>query len=863
MEFKKYENFNKKDKFFKVLEDAFLGKVGNITGSSAITKLMNIKSSYYSSFEKSLRKEIEEVLEKYPEFEEELYDKLYTFFSRYFTETGSIFFVNTAIHNNVYDKIYTNEEDVVLFWKTRDLYYIKTEKFFQKMDFDYKRYLFKFELSDVEWKQVEKKDVIFVLDKIDGNTITFKVLPKEGNHQTTFRDIVKQLRTKGINLTEEELEEIFRIYNKQVNIDFFIHKRPKEFLTEQFNLWLYNYLSSDNTLPVERINQLNMLRKIALKIIDFVAKFEDEMLKIWRKPRFVLNSGYLISFDRIAKRSGWEIIENIQKHTNWEKQVKEWLELGLLEKEPEVIIEQDLHGKRLNEEYQFLPLDTKYFKDMEPEILSLFDDLDNELNGWLIKSENWQALNTLLPRFRGKIKAIYIDPPYNTGSDDFLYIDRFRRATWLTMLENRLFLARDFLTEDGALLVSIGDTLRSEFRTSSMAYLQLLLNQLFGEENYIANFVRKSGIAPRQDIKHIANSHDYILAYAKDITKLRVNRKISENARYKFQDEYVHKRGKFALNQLDRGSIRYSESLDYPITIQPGELIEIFDGKEFFKIPAPEAIEIYPGGNPEDKVWTFRWSKEKVRWGIENGFIVFRKFNKDKTTWKVYFKEYEFVDNEGKPKKRTNPYDTLIVEHPNERGSDELERLFGTRSFDYPKPSSLIEYLMEIFTDENSIVLDFFAGSGSTAHAILNLNKRTGGNRKFILVEVAEHFDTIIIPRLKKLSYSFSWENGKAKEADGNGLFAKYYCLEQFEDILERAEFSSVYIKYCDVFDTDKKLLTYAEVDTTKDCIDYGIKKLYQSVDMYETLLCLGISVSPNIQLNEVPLNYVKNLLWW
>jgi len=146
---------------------------------------------------------------------------------------------------------------------------------------------------------------------------------------------------------------------------------------------------------------------------------------------------------------------------------------------------------------------------------------------------------------------------------------------------------------------------------------------MFGEKNFIATLVRKSGIAPRQDIKHIANSHDYILLYSKNEDKLILNRRKADNSRLKFTDEHLKERGAFDLNQLDRGSIQYSPSLDYPIIIKKDEVIEISDGKTFKKIPAPEKIEIWPGGDPNDKRWIFRWSKEKVSWGIKEGFIVF------------------------------------------------------------------------------------------------------------------------------------------------------------------------------------------------------------------------------------------------
>jgi len=343
------------------------------------------------------------------------------------------------------------------------------------------------------------------------------------------------------------------------------------------------------------------------------------------------------------------------------------------------------------------------------------------------------------------------------------------------------------MREDGVINISIGDTIKSQVRINSSSPLQILCNYIFGEDNYVANFVRKSGIAPRQDIKHVANSHDYVLSYAKNIELAKANRKLADTSRLKYKDAYFNERGKFDLKKLDKGSIRYSESLDYSIIIEEGETIEVFDNGIFKKIKAPERIEIWPGGDPNDKRWIFTWSKEKVKWGIENGFIVFRKDKSRK--WKVYYKEYELVDNKDKPRERTNPYNTLILGFQNEIGTSEIEKLFNKRLFEYPKPSDLTSYLLKIFSDKNSTILDFFAGSGTTAHAVMKLNKEDGGKRKFILVEIADYFDTVIIPRIKKVAYSFNWKDGKPQDTNGIGVFFKYQILEQCEDALRSFEF--------------------------------------------------------------------------
>ena len=370
-----------------------------------------------------------------------------------------------------------------------------------------------------------------------------------------------------------------------------------------------------------------------------------------------------------------------------------------------------------------------------------FDTTENVF----IEGDNLEVLKVLQKSYFGKIKMIYIDPPYNTGND-LIYKDDFSEtlreyrekvgdidengnatraglfkntkdngryhSNWLNMMLPRLFLARSLLRDDGVIFVSIDD--------NEVHNLRLLMDEIFGEENFVGSFVRKTGIAPRQDVKFIATQHDYVICYAKDIFNLNLNRKISSLKGFIFEDEFVRERGKYRLNKLDRGSIRYSEKFDYPIT-------------------GPDGSYIWPGGSQEDRQWTWRWSKEKVDWGIKNNFIVFKQ-NKD-GKWSIYYKEYEFVDNEGNYRERTNPYETLILEAYNEKGSNLINELFQSRVFDYSKPIELIKHLLKIGSFNSDLILDFFAGSGTTAHAVMELNKEDGGNRKFILVQLPEPCD--------------------------------------------------------------------------------------------------------------------------
>ena len=350
----------------------------------------------------------------------------------------------------------------------------------------------------------------------------------------------------------------------------------------------------------------------------------------------------------------------------------------------------------------------------------------NKIYNSIYCGDNLEILKHLLNSNSSEVDMIYIDPPYNTGKDftfrDSFKHDRYKKlpslkeagatnphSLWRQFMTPRLEKSRELLADRGLIFISIDD--------NELHNLRSIMNEIYGEQNFIATLVRQSGVAPRQDAKHVAIQHDYVVIYAKNAKSAVINRKPSTLKGFVHEDDHIEVRGRYRLNKLDRGSIRYSESLDYPIT-------------------APDGNEVWPGGDPADRKWTWRWSETKVVWGIENDFIVFKKSRNGKPS--VYFKEYEKVDNQSRPKVRMNPYSTLIRGCPNEKGNRELKTLFKRRVFDYPKPVVLIKQLLKMGSGENSLVLDFFAGAGSTGHAVWALNREDGGSRRFILAQLDE-----------------------------------------------------------------------------------------------------------------------------
>ncbi|MDD7512597.1 MAG: site-specific DNA-methyltransferase [Clostridiales bacterium] len=359
-----------------------------------------------------------------------------------------------------------------------------------------------------------------------------------------------------------------------------------------------------------------------------------------------------------------------------------------------------------------------------------------------IVGDNIDALKHLLNSYAGKIKCIYIDPPYNTGSDGFIYPDNFQfsveelslkigiteeeaerildlagkstHSAWLTFMYPRLVLARDLLSDDGAIFISIDD--------NEQANLKLICDEIFGEENFIVDlkWANKEG-GGSSDSKLFRVKDEHILVYGKLINNFEIRGLPPSNIeRYKESDEYEHTRGKYYLQKLGMGSIQYSESMDYPITMEDGTIL-------------------YPEDNNSGRKAIWRWSKEKYQWGIENDYIVSKQDKEG--NWVLYTKQYLNADNNGNLIERTQIPMGIISQFSSTQGSKELSKLGLDGYFSYPKPTFLIKYLINRITGNEFTCLDFFSGSATTAHAVMELNAEDNGKRKYIMVQLPEKIE--------------------------------------------------------------------------------------------------------------------------
>ncbi|NGP55130.1 site-specific DNA-methyltransferase [Helicobacter pylori] len=706
--------------FYEVLENLFIGvkiedQPESLLDSSpraiknGMINLMKAKSQYYHHKKQKLKKLIDSKCQDNNDLKEELFDKLYSFFKRYFSANGGIYFNDTPIYDNLYTKSdyekCSLKKDTALFYKTKDLYYVKSETIYKDFCFELENILFNFDTSLLESKKYnEKVDLIFTLKDTDTktNTLNFSVTLSSKGTQTKTNEILKECFNQGVKLDEEVLKKAFVKFRKQGSMDYFIHKNAQGFLKEQLDLYLFEYLFKEMTaFDHKRLNGINIIKEVALEVIVLVSEFENELCKIWNKPRLVLNSHFIVSLDKL-KAKNYDL-NKITSHPNYPKQVKEWQDLNL-----------EIKDNLL--ENEFLPLDTLYFKDLEEEVKSLFNE--DEINGTLIKSENCQALNSLKNRYKEAIDCIYIDPPFNTGSD-FAYIDRFQDSTWLSLMHNRLELAHNLLSSQGSFYLHLDNNAN---------YLgRILLNDIFGKENfrneiiwYYSNKMANSG-------NSFAKNTETILNYSKG-------------------EEYIFYRQK--------------ELRSEPVLLSKREGR---DGKN-------------------------------MRARDENGKVIYELSHE------------RYVDT---------LWDIPII------GSTSTERVKNNENLTQ-KPEKLLERIIQASSDENSIILDFFAGSGTTC-AVAHKMKR-----KYIGIEMGEHFESVILPRLKKVIGGF--KSGALKEFNKGGVI-KVYELESYEEILRK-------IKYED----NDKPLAYDEqysdlVERKNESYTLNIEALEKmGVDIKETL---------------------------
>lgn len=490
-----------------------------------------------------------------------------------------------------------------------------------------------------------------------------------------------------------------------------------------------------------------------------------------------------------------------------------------------------------------------------------------------IEGDNLEVLKLLQETYLGKVKMIYIDPPYNTGND-FVYEDDFAQSAadymdnsgqydeegnrmvtntesngrfhtdWLNMIYPRLKLAKDLLAEDGVIFISIDD---NEIENSLK-----VCSEVFGKENYLACFPRVTKKAGKTT-EAIARNHDYLLSYAKSsAVKLYLPSHTDDG--FKFSDEFIDTRGKYKLNQtLDYDSLQYSASLDYPITVK---------GKTFYPGQSYEKYLERQKGNHARADWAWRWSKELFEFGLKNGFIVIKDYESHS---RIYTKTYQNCKIVKKGNgfqleymERTKAISTLEFienEYSNDNSKKNITQVFDAAVFDYSKPVELLKTITSYATSMSDVVLDFFSGSATTAHAVMKLNAEDGGHRKFIMVQLPEKTDEK--SEAYKAGYKNICEIGKErirragrKIKEDAGLTAPadldigFRCLRLDESNMKPVYYTPEETQQQDLF----SLVDNVKSDRTPEDL------------LFQVMLDLGVLLSSPIEVKEIAGKKVFNV---
>ncbi len=763
------------DSFIKKLQEIFMMDHAEL--DFGIYRIMNQKRSEIEHFLRfELLPQVKTVLADAKDTSEsEVFSHLVTFFGRYY-DNGD-FISKRRYKDNTYAIPY-NGEEVKLHWANADQYYIKSSEYFRDYTFvlPTSRRKVHFVLKDVSTEQnnnkaannMERRFALYrpetagepfydVKEEELSIFFTYELMPK-GTKQNdlmaeafsqikdivpeTFAELLTVKSPTEKNLTRTLLEKHLTDYTAKNSFDYFIHKDLGGFLRRELDFYIKNEVMLLDDLDVQHIeSQLNIIKaikQVGEKIIRMLAQLEDFQKKLWLKKKFVVQSDYCITLDRVPRKLYPEILAN-------DRQREEWVRLFAIDE-----IKGDLVSVGYSvpltleflEQNPFLVLDTAFFsKQFKHKLVAHLGDkgIDKQCNGLLINSENFQALELLQEKYANSVKCMFIDPPYNTAGDDFIYKDNFKESSWMSLMADRLLSAKNELSSNGVLFITIDD--------NEVEALSILAKQVFGKENHLATIIWQHSIQPKGYLDTFSVHHNYILMFKKtdDYEINPLERNDEDNKAYSNPDNDP----KGPWRSGDVRNALYRPNLIYDIVSPSGNVIK-----------------------PCDNGW--RWSKETVEEKIKAGEIVFSK-DETRIIRKIYLSNVEgrapetlwFAKDVGSTRDAMS----------------ELKSLFEQSPFGTPKPSKLVIRAISLHKSDDCLVFDFFAGSGTTGEAVINQN-RSNGNRKFILCEMAEYFKKVTKPRIEKVIYSPDWKDGKPVSRQGISQCFKYMRLEQYEDTL-------------------------------------------------------------------------------
>lgn len=775
---------------------------------------------------KELRQKIADLGSGGAEHENAVFTHLLTFFSRYY-EKGD-FISQRRYKGDTYAIPYAGEE-VVLHWANKDQYYTKSGENFSNYGFkldDGRSVKFRLVAADTakDNRKDNDKERLFVL--IDRHTRTlldengdeyeqeylpieevgnelvirfdYKAMPKGSKQdvlvskavdailadpavQARWLDLIRREPTEK-NPQRTLLEKCLTSYTMKNSADYFIHKDLGSFLRRELDFYIKNeVMHLDDVQLAEKFSDIEKslrliqtLRAIALNLITFLAQLEDFQKKLWLKKKFVVSVNYCITLDRIPESLYPHVVAN-------KKQWEQWAELGMIDGGlSDLFGKAELGSLDYLKENHFLMVDTSlYSSDFKYELLSSVDDLDDSVDGLLVHGDNFQALSLMQERYRESIDGVYIDPPYNTDASAIMYKNGFKDSSWLSLMHNRLQLAHALMKEDALISVAIDD--------QEVAPLRAILDDLFAKQVGIA--VIKSNPQSRKTTGKFSPVHEYSIFYGKtdNSTPKSIGYSASKAARYPLVDEV----GRYSwMNFIRAGTADLRQ--DRPKSFYP----IVVDDQDRLRIPKMEWIEdrqeyilledlkkneklVYPIKNIDGKKVEKRWQRGYMR--VSQEYQEYRVRREADGEVVIDFKTR--MDEDAAPVTWWDKGEYASANY----GSAELKELFSDKSFDFPKAKKLVEDSLRVIgaAERNSLVIDFFAGSGTTAHAAIEISRETKNKLKYILVEQGEYFDVVTKPRVQKVVFSESWKAGKAiAPQTGISHAFKFIKLESYEDTL-------------------------------------------------------------------------------
>lgn len=744
---------------------------------------------------------------------DEVFSQLYTFFSRYYQEGDFLGLQRSTVHGRERYMIPYNGEEVKLVWANMDQYYIKSSELLRDYTFHVtpgegtmfqvsanERTTIHFKLVEGDTEKDNRKPSgkttrAFTLDADSPFIESSSLSPSEGEGQgegadtLTIRFRYRELaaernlqdklntdteKTLADNLPQKWKEALFaadpgyqgkdkkdirtilqkhlRTYTAKHQFDYFIHKDLGGFLRRELDFYIKNevmYLDDIENVGApkaeEYLSKIRALRRCALPVIGMLEQLENFQKKLWLKKKFVVETRYCLTLDRVPEALYPEIIAN-------KAQLEEWVALCAINEIERNLI-QPGHSDLLTIDFlkanPYLMIDTRHFEhDFTLKLLAAIDNLDESLDGVCFHAENFQALQLMQERFQEGVQCAYIDPPYNTGNDGFAYKDSYQHSSWATSLYHRTRASRLLLSEaDGCFFSSIDD--------GENALLREVLSEVFGASNFIANVIWQKKYAPANDATWLSDDHDFIITFARNKSLWspgRIPRDEQQDKAYANPDNDIRGRWRtdnYKCNKTadERPNLYYA--ISNPTT-----------GKEIW--PQRNAVWRYNREQHERNV-----SENRIWWG------------KDGTNDVPAYKR--FLSNVGDLVPRTIwKYDE--VGH-NQDGIRQLRELLPETSFTSPKPVGLLERVIRV--GKATTLLDYFSGSGTSGHAVINLNRKDNGKRKYLLVEMGAYFDTVLVRRLKKVVYSTDWKDGKPQNRNtGISHAFKIVRLESYEDAL-------------------------------------------------------------------------------